>query len=128
MTAQIGSQGPSLNEIADDDDPRIQRVYRRLRMLTLIGTLTMGVGFLSVMSVIAYRLVKSSAHAAGPVVRTLSIPAGAKVVSTAVDDGRIVVTTEAEGRTTIHVLDPGSLTETGRLEIAPGGPSSPPIR
>lgn len=128
MTAQIGSQGPSLNEIADDDDPRIQRVYRRLRMLTLIGALTMGVGFLSVMSVIAYRLVKSSAQAAGPVVRTLSIPAGAKVVSTAVDDGRIVVTTEAEGRTTIHVLDPGSLTETGRLEIAPGGPSSPPIR
>lgn len=128
MTAQIGSQGPSLNEMADDEDPRIQRVYRRLRTLTLIGALTMGFCFVSVMSVIAYRLVKSSPVAAGPTAGSLSIPAGARVVSTAVDDGRIIVTTEAEGRTTIHVLDASSLAETGRLEITPGGPSAPPLR
>ncbi|GLK68547.1 hypothetical protein [Hansschlegelia plantiphila] len=128
MTAQIGSTTPSLDQIEDDDDPRIQRVYRRLRMLTLIGALTMGVGFLSVMSVIAYRLVKSSPSAMGPTVRTLSLAPGARVVSTAVDGGRIVVTVETDGRTAIHVIDASSLVETGRIDVAPGGPSAPPLR
>lgn len=128
MTAQMGSTQPSLADIADDDDPRIRQVYKRLRMLTLIGALTMGVGFLSVMSVIAYRLVKSSAANAGPVTRALSLAPGARVVSTQADGGRIVVTSESDGRTTIHVIDPATLAETGRLELAPGGPSSPPMR
>ncbi|MGA0533573.1 DUF6476 family protein [Hansschlegelia sp. KR7-227] len=128
MTAQTRSSTPSLDEIADDDDPRIQRVYRRLRLLTLVGALTMGVGFLSVMSVIAYRLVKAPSPGKAIAARTLALPAGARVVATAADAGRIIVTVEAEGRTTLHVLDAGTLLETGRLELAPGGPAAPPIR
>jgi hypothetical protein len=128
MTAHSGRSAPALDEIAEDDDPRIRQVYRRLRLLTLIGALTMGVGFLSVMSVIAYRLVKSGASGGEVATRVLALPAGARVVSTAADGGRIVVTVEAEGRTAIHVLDAGTLAETGRLDVAPGGPSAPPLR
>jgi hypothetical protein len=128
MTAQFGSPGPSLDEIADDDDPRIRRVYARLRRLTMIGALTMGVGFLALVSVIAYRLVKSSPPSGRVVERSLALPAGARIVSTTADSGRLIVTVEAEGRITIHTVDAATLTETGRLSLAPGGASVPPLR
>lgn len=117
-----------MDEIAEDDDPRVQQVYRRLRVLTLIGGLTMGVGFLSVMSVIAYRLVKSSAPAGAVVEETLTLPAGARVLSTAADAGRIVLTVEAGGHVSLHVLDAATLKPAGRLTVAPGGASVPPLR
>ena len=89
----------------------------------------MGVGFLAVMSVIAYRLVKSGGPKAGAAgLQTLALPAGARVVSTVVDGGRIVVTVEEGGRTRLHVFDAGTLVETGSLEIAPAGPGAAPLR
>lgn len=89
----------------------------------------MGVGFLAVMSVIAYRIVKAPPKlAAADAAKTLALPAGARVVSTAADAGRIVVTVETGGRTTLHVFDAGSLVETGRLEIGQGAASQPPLR
>ncbi|MFC7052217.1 DUF6476 family protein [Hansschlegelia quercus] len=128
MTAQIGSPGPSLDEVADDEDPRIRRVYARLRRLTVVGAVTMGVGFLALVSVIAYRVVKSSAPSGQIVERTLALPAGARIISTTADSGRLIVTVEAEGRATIHIVDAATLAETGRLSLAPGGASVPPLR
>lgn len=89
----------------------------------------MGVGFLAVMSVIAYRVVKagpSKGAAAAP--KSLSLPAGARVLSVEADDGRVVVTVEQDGRTAVHVFDAATLAETGRLEIGPGAPAAPPSR
>lgn len=98
-------------------------------MLTLIGALTMGVGFMAVMSVIAYRLVKSSGANAGAVTRHLDLANDARVISTATEGGRIVVTTATQNRTIIYVFDAASLAETGRLEIGAGAaPASPPIK
>lgn len=115
--------------LADDDDPRIRRVYQRLRTLTLIAALTMGVGFMAVMSVIVYRLVKApSAPVAADAARVLALPAGARVVSTAADSGRVIVTVENGGRTTVHVFDARNLVETGRLEIGQPAAGPPPTR
>jgi hypothetical protein len=107
---------------ADDDDPRIRRVYQRLRTLTIIAALTMGVGFLAVMSVIVYRVVKAPLGAGASAAKTLALPPGGRVVSSAADGGRLLVTVEAGGRTTVHVYDAGTLAETGRLEIGPTPP------
>ena len=112
--------------LADDEDPRIRRVYQRLRRLTIIAGLTMGLGFLSVMSVIAYRLVKAPSKTVAP--RMLALPSGAKLLSVQVDGGRVVATVEEAGRTVVHIFDAGTLTETGRLEIGPGAPDAPPLR
>lgn len=114
--------------LADDEDPRIRRVYQRLRRLTIIAGLTMGLGFLSVMSVIAYRLVKTPPKSAVAEPRMLALPEGAKVQSVQVDGGRIVATVEEAGRTVVHVFDAGSLVQTGRLEIGPAAPGAPPLR
>ncbi|MFD1704678.1 hypothetical protein ACFSCV_16855 [Methylopila henanensis] len=128
MTALQGSNGPGIDEIAADDDPRIRQVYQRLRRLFLIGGLTMGVGFLAVMSAIAYRVVKSNQAAAGITEATLPLPAGARVLSTAADGGRILVTVEADGRVSVHAFDAGSLKPVGRLDVVPGGPAAAPLR
>lgn len=122
MTAHSGSGKPALDEIADDEDPRVQQVYRRLRRLSMIGGLTMGIGFLALMSVIAYRVVKSNPSPDVAAHATLTLPAGARVVSTAASDGRIVVTVETEGRVSLHLFDAASLRETGRLDVAPSAP------
>ncbi|MDR4305652.1 hypothetical protein IHQ68_03315 [Chelatococcus sambhunathii] len=114
--------------LAEDEDPRIRRVYQRLRTLTIIAALTMGLGFIAVMSVIAYRLVKGPSTGANLVPRTLALPAGARVVSTQADGGRLAVTVEEHGRTVVHVFDLGSLAPTGRLEIGPAAPDAPPLR
>ena len=130
MTAlgRISSDDEGLG-LADDDDPRIRRVYQRLRTLTIIAALTMGLGFLAVMSVIAYRLIKGPSAAAGAAtVKTLALPQGARVVSTATEGGRLVVTIEEHGRTVVHLFDLSSLAPVGRLEIGPVAPDAPPLR
>ncbi|WP_020179531.1 DUF6476 family protein [Methylopila sp. M107] len=114
--------------LAEDEDPRIRRVYQRLRTLTIIAALTMGLGFFAVMSVIAYRLVKGSPAGAAALPKTLALPAGARVLSTAADGGRLAVTVEEHGRTVVHVFDLGSLNPTGRLDIVPAAPDAPPLR
>ncbi|GLK54392.1 hypothetical protein JOD31_001559 [Methylopila capsulata] len=128
MTAHGGSNGAPLGDGADDEDPRVQRVYARLRRLTMVGGLTMGVGFLALISVIVYRVVKSTPAPTTFVERALALPEGARVVSTAADAGRILVTIERDGRVSVHVVDAATLAETGRLDLAPGVPSAPPLR
>ncbi|MFD1333100.1 hypothetical protein ACFQ4O_13935, partial [Methylopila musalis] len=88
MTALGGPNGPVADEVAEEDDPRIAQVYRRLRKLFLIGGLTMGVGFLAVMSAIVYRVVKSKQAETGPAHAALALPAGARVLGVAADAGR----------------------------------------
>ncbi|GLK76911.1 hypothetical protein GCM10008171_21650 [Methylopila jiangsuensis] len=128
MTALGGPNGPVADEVADDDDPRIAQVYQRLRRLFLIGGLTMGVGFLAVMSAIVYRVVKSKQAEAGAAHAAIALPEGARVVATAADSGRLIVTVEQDGRTSLRLFDAATLKELGRLDLAPGAPAAAPLR
>lgn len=49
----------------------------------------------------------------------LPLPQGARVVSTAVSEDRIVVTIEAGGRTEVRLFDLRTLAPRGSLRIAP---------
>ncbi len=88
----------------------------------------MGVGFLAVMSVIAYRVVKAGHAPSKAAAREFALPEGARVLSTAADGGRLIVTVEAGGRASLIVFDAATLAETGRLDIVPGAPAAPPTR
>jgi uncharacterized membrane protein len=118
-------------EGAVEDDPRTARIVRRMRIFVGVSTAIMLVGFVLVMSVIVWRVVKRDAPAEGEsaavsvppggLIGTLPIGAGARITGTSSDGQRLFVTLEGQdGRQTIQVFDAASLAYRGRIEgLAP---------
>ena len=97
-------------------------MVRKLKRMAVFSSVLMIGGFLAVFGVIAYRL----SYAPAPVSQVTSIPAitnalpkGARVISTAVSDGRIVVTFERDGVTELRVFDLVTLQLRGSLRLEP---------
>ena len=86
------------------------------RMMIVIMTVTF-VAIAVVLMVIGYRLfhVKESAPSLADV--TEALPAGAKVLSTAVGADHIVVTIEVGGVVELRTFDPDTLKPLGRLRL-----------
>jgi hypothetical protein len=107
--------------MADDDDkpldPEAQRIVAKVRWLMLISGLTTFVGVAAILGVIGYRMFKSEGSAA-QVDATALLPKGARIVSTAVAEDRIVVTVDVGGATEIRIFDLKTLRPTGRLRFA----------
>ena len=107
-------------------DPQQAEFIARVRRLML---LTVGGTFLAVAVVVAligYRLFRSGesavSHAApnvstAPVTATL--PAGAKVLSSAVGDGHFVLTVEVGGAIELRSFDLKTLKPLGQLKLSP---------
>jgi hypothetical protein len=100
-------------------DQQAAAVIAKARRLML---LTLGVTFLAlavVLMVVGYRLMNADASA--PIVSdtTLPLPAGAKVLSTAVSDGRIMVTVDINGAAEILSFDQKTLKPAGRIQLKP---------
>ena len=105
---------------ADDGkpfDPAATRVVARVRWLMLISGVTTLVAVAAVVGVIGYRLWHVGAGAVQADVTAL-LPKGARVVTTAVSDDRIVVTLDAGGAIEIRTFDLKTLKQTGRLQFA----------
>ena len=102
----------------DDEplDPAQTRVVRRLRGLMILSTLIMVGGFLAVFGVIAYRL-SIGAEKGRNAESTVSLPRGARVVSTAVSEGKLVVTVEIAGAVEVRIFDLTTLEPRGRMRI-----------
>jgi hypothetical protein len=110
------------SELPEDEkplDPAQARVVGQIRKLMMIATATTFIAVAVVLGVIGYRIYKSggSAPALSDVVAQL--PAGAKVLSTAVGDGRIVLTVEIAGAQELRIFDLTSLKAVGRMRFAP---------
>lgn len=103
---------------SDDEkplDPEQARIVARVRWLMLISGFATLLGIAVVIGVIGYRVFRDE----GSVVDVMAmLPKGAKVVSTAVADGRIAVTIEINGGLEIRTYDLKSLKSTGRLRFA----------
>jgi hypothetical protein len=95
-------------------DPAQNDVVRRLRRLMLLSTLIMIAGFAVVFGVITYRL-SIIGEEVGPIAANVSLPKGARVLSTAVAGERLVVTIESDGGTEVRVFDLSTLQQKGRL-------------
>jgi len=98
-------------------DPEAAAAIAKVRRMMII---IMAMTFLAVavvFMVIGYRLfhVKESAPSLADVTEVL--PAGAKVLSTAVGADHIVVTIEINGATEIRTFDPDTLKPLGRLRL-----------
>lgn len=90
----------------------------RVRLLMLISALTTMVAVAAVFGVIGYRVFKSEGSAPAVADVTALLPKGARVIATAVSEGRVVVTVEIGGAIEIRTFDLSTLRQTGRLRFA----------
>lgn len=107
---------------SDDDkplDPAAEKLMAKLRARALVSGSIMAIGFAIVMGVIAYRLFfpQGSAASAGKTI-TATLPKGARIVSTAASDGRIVVTVDVGGTIELRTYDIKTLAPVGKLGFA----------
>ncbi|HEY4140280.1 MAG TPA: hypothetical protein VGM57_02640 [Pseudolabrys sp.] len=92
---------------------------QQVRRLMLIATATTFVAVAMVFGVIGYRVFKSGASAPALSDAMAQLPAGGKIVSTAVGDNRIVLTVDVGGSLELHIFDLNSLKPVGRMRFAP---------
>jgi hypothetical protein len=107
--------------MADDEkplDPEAARAVTQVRRLMLIATATTFVAVAVVIGVIGYRVFKSGGSAPPLGSVTATLPAGAKIVSSAVGDGRIVLTVEIGGAIELRSFDLATLKPIAVMRFA----------
>jgi hypothetical protein len=109
--------------MSDEDEkplePEAARAVAQVRRLMMIATATTFVAVAVVLGVIGYRVFKSGGSAPALSDTVAQLPAGAKVLSTAVGDGRIVLTVEIAGALELRTFDLNTLKPVGRMRFAP---------
>ena len=100
--------------------PEAERAVAKVRRLMMIASVTTFLAVAAVLAVIGYRVFHLGESAAAPggfVEINAALPAGAKVVSTAVSNDHIVVTIDVAGTTEIWTFDPDTLKPLGKLRL-----------
>ncbi|MBI2713160.1 MAG: hypothetical protein HYX37_01740 [Rhizobiales bacterium] len=108
--------------MSDDEkplDPEAARVVARIRRLMMIASATTFLAVAVVLAVIGYRVfhLQGSAPPAFPVA-TATLPAGAKVISTAIGDNQLAITIETAAGIEIRMFDARTFKPAGRLVFA----------
>lgn len=98
-------------------DPESAHLVARVRRLMMIASLTTFVAIAAVIAVIGYRVFRTEGRA--PVTDvSLALPAGTKVLSTAIGEGRIVLTVEINGAIELLAFDLNTLKPVGRARFS----------
>jgi hypothetical protein len=110
------------NMSADDEkhlDPETSRIVAKVRRLMMIASVTTFIAVAVVIGVIGYRVFRGEGRA--PQISTISptLPVGAKVLSSAIGEGRLVLTVEANGGIELLSFDLNTLKPVGRTRLAP---------
>jgi hypothetical protein len=108
--------------MSDDEkplDPEAARFVAKVRRLLMIASATTFLAVAVVIGVIGYRVFKVEGSAPPAPDVMAALPAGAKVISTAVGDGRIVLTVEIAGATELRIFDLHTLKALGRIRLSP---------
>ena len=109
-----------MSEDAKPLDPAQARSLAQVRRLMMFALMTTVVAIGLVFAVIGYKIYKSGdspAEASAPPDVSVSLPAGAKVLSTVIGNDHIVVTIEVGGVTELRTFDPDTLQPLGRLRL-----------
>lgn len=100
-------------------DPAAARALSQVRRLMMIASLTTFIAVAVVLGVIGYRVFHLEGRAPVPGNVSASLPAGAKVLSSAVGDGRIVLTVEIGGAIELRSFDVNTLKPLASVRLAP---------
>jgi hypothetical protein len=93
-------------------------VIVKVRRLMLISTVLTALAIAIVLGIIGYRLFRSEGRQDVAVRATLTLPAGARIVQSAIADDRIVLTLEVGGALEIRTYDLKTLKPMGRLTFS----------
>jgi hypothetical protein len=123
---KIASQIPPANDAEENEeanaaaplDPAQARIIAKVRWLMLVSGFATVLGIAVVIGVIGYRVSRGGGSTPATAEVTALLPKGAKIVTTAVADDRIVVTLEVGGSTEVRTFDLHSLRPAGRLKFA----------
>jgi hypothetical protein len=99
-------------------DPAAQAVVNKVRRMSMISGIATVLGISVVISMIGYRIYKSSESAPAQVDVVAMLPKGAKVIATGIAGDRVVVTLDVNGVTEIRTFDGRTLQPAGRLRFA----------
>ena len=100
-------------------DPEGARIVAKVRRLMMIASLTTFIAVAIVIVVIGYRVFKGEGRAQPmPDISSAALPAGAKVLSSAIGDGRVVLTIEVNGAIELLSFDLNSLKPLGRTRLS----------
>lgn len=85
----------------------------------MISALTTAIAIAAVLGVIGYRVYRAGESSAATIADgTVFLPKGARVVSTAISNGQIVVTLDIGGASEVRFYDLKTFKQTGRLRFA----------
>jgi len=99
-------------------DPEAARVVAKVRRLMMIATMTTFIAVAAVIAVIGYRVFRAEERV--QVVQSVSamLPAGTKVLSSAIGEGRLVLTVEINGAIELLSFELNTLKPLGRVRLA----------
>ena len=100
-------------------DPEAARVVAKVRRLMMIATMTTLIAVAAVIAVIGYRVFKGEERVQAVQSVSALLPAGTKVLSSAIGDGRLVLTVEINGAIEMLSFDLNTLKPLGRVRLAP---------
>jgi len=107
---------------ADDEkplDPEAARIVAKVRRLMMTASLTTFIAVAVVMGVIGYRVFRNEGRVQHLPTISPVLPAGAKVLSSAIGEGRLVLTVEVNGAIELLSFDLDTLKPVGRTRLAP---------
>jgi len=100
-------------------DPAASRALAQVRRLMMIASATTFIAIAIVLGVIGYRVFHTEGRAPTPGNVTAALPTGAKVLSSAVGDGHIVLTIEISGAIELRTFDLNTLKPLASVRLAP---------
>jgi hypothetical protein len=100
-------------------DLEAERAIAKVRRLMMIVSVTTFLAVAAVLSVIGYRLFHWQGSPPPQQEAVATLPAGAKVLSSAIGEGRIVLTVEVGGAIELYSFDLATLRPLGHLRLAP---------
>jgi hypothetical protein len=107
---------------ADDEkplDPEAARIVAKVRRLMMIASLTTFIAVAVVIGVIGYRVFRNEGRVQQISTFSPTLPAGAKVLSSAIGEGRLVLTVDVNGAIELLSFDLDTLKPVGRTRLAP---------
>ena len=99
-------------------DPEAARVVAKVRRLMMIATMTTFIAVAAVIAVIGYRVFKGEERVQVLQSVSATLPAGTKVLSSTIGEGRVVLIVEVNGAIELLSFDLNTLKPVGRVRLA----------